>query len=156
MKKIGLFLLSALTSLCLLTACGGDDEEKKPEIIGKWKYKSTVVEVVKTTPSDAAALINTYLSQGGDETIKYRTLEITDDGLVLGDNEFVGTVSYSVDNYIISFLEGIVPSQVKVIDNDLVVWLDETKNIEFKRNEIGLAEDVKIEKVVIRESYSAQ
>lgn len=154
MKKISLLLLSVLMAICLFTACGDDD--KKPDIIGNWKYQKTIIENVQTTSADASDSIRVYLSDSKNESIQYTSLNVDDEGLVLSDGEFVGTVLASGNDLRISFVGFSSSANCKADGNSLSIRVVETENIRAERLALGIEDDVKIESVVVKREYVRQ
>lgn len=135
--------------LGLFTGCE-KDKEVIPEVIGKWKYAAKATEVVETSSTEADALIKDYLAKKEN---RFQELEVDEDGLVLGDDVFVGTVAVYGDLEVINFLGELNYSRFKVYGNVLSIWVDVTKDVENKRIDLGIDSKVKISQVVVREEY---
>lgn len=152
MKKISLLLLSTLMALCLFTACGDDDEDQ--DIVGKWQWKSDEVTYVKTSSAEADALIVDYMKAEREEDYDYDITEFTADGKMYEDGEYLGTYTVSGNKLTVQYSEtNKYEVEFSIKGDDLFVWKDWTKEAKDEREDIGIADDVEIEKVTVKSSF---
>lgn len=155
MKKFSLLLLSTLMAVCLFTSCSDDDDDND-NVVGKWKYVNTTLDV-KTSDPAATAIIKEDLTE--EEAEDPTVFEFTEDGKAYEDGELLGT--YTVKGNVLTIVDKDIEEETRefvINGNTMSHYYDATEyySSEGTKEYLEIDLDVTIEKVVIMENYKKQ
>lgn len=149
MKKLTLILLSTIVSLCLFTACSDDEEDN--DIVGKWQYSKTVAGELKTSSATATEILKNRIYKEAEEYTYY--FEFTSDGKMLSSGGD-GVYKVSGNKLTITYSSsGSDIYEISISGNKLSFYFDETEYYQEEKENLGIAKDVTIDKVIEVDEY---
>jgi len=155
MKKLGLFLLTTLMSVCLFTSCSDDD--KDVDLVGKWNYSKISIDFKSNSTSAVDALVKKTIEQNFSSEDLGHVLEFTDKGKVIVDG-YSDDYEVNGNKLTMPHDEGYATMDFAISGKSLTLYLDIREELQAELDETstpGIG-DITIERAIIRVSYTKQ